>query len=1048
MLNLRHAGLTLLLLCSASALAGENVWIEGEAAKTNDFVKHNWYDAVHKEGMSGKAWLSHYDGAKPGTATYELESKEGGNFVFWLRCNYYSCEMDYKLNDADFKAIDFATENVRDGFMISEKPDHRFLGWVKVGTVALNKGPNTLALKIHSKLSNHGGIDCFVLSNTGFIPSGAVKPGKEDAGAETLDPDAIWVEGEDAETRDVSKHNWYDAGDVAKEAMSGKEWLSHYGDKAGSAKYSFTAKKDSDVVLWLRCNPFQAKIEYKLDGADFKPLDTSEGSIRDYLKVSKNPDHRFLAWARAGAMKLTAGKHTLELKLDGGISHSTAIDCFVFANAEFIPSGAQKPTVSSGTVSPDAWFRVVADVDQFSDKSLIDMSKLIPAPAGQFGFLKREGKELKFEKGDQPVKFWGICAGCNTGETSAQMAVRAHYYAKHGINMIRQHPLFGILGPLKNGQFDAKALDGWDRWFAALKNQGIYMTWSIFYPLRITDADGYPPELLKELDFNPGDKTYGTYGMATFSRKLQDLEIAYAQVILNHVNPYTKLAYKDDPALAVLEVHNEDCVFFHNPLSGLANPQTKTPLHAKMLRQMFCEWAKKAYGTDDALQKAWGTKDTLANGELPLYATWQMTPARTNVDSKAKLGAFIHFLTDMEREFYDRRMKEYRDAGYKAVTITTAWFTETLAQPANLYCDSAADLIDRHNYFGGGVGGHGISAGKVNNDTHMRSPGGGILSSGFFQMEDRPFSLTEWTSCPPNQFKAEIAPLFAFYGMGLQGWDASYHFASGATRIGDGWPGLSSYCTDTPHYIGQFPALAYALYKGHIKEAPLAAARRLKMDELFTGDDPLGEAAAAGGGNGFDQKQTTGVQTPNEVLAIGRVTVSFDGKAPEKTDWSKYWNKEKKTVASMTGELNWDYGNRIVTLTAPKTQAVIGFAGGSTQELPGATVAVKTPFVSLIFTPLDDKPLAESASILITAMAEDKQSNTQYNADGTQLIAIGGPPLLMEPVQATITLKGAAPKTVEVLDIYGVPNGKQVKTSGNAFTIDGTYKTYYYHVTR
>jgi hypothetical protein len=1048
--------LWMVLTVAARSHAAENIWVEGEEAKSSDFARHGWYDSVAKEAMSGKQWLSHYDPAKPGTATWEFQSKEGGDFVFWLRCNYFACEMDYQLNGAAWKPIDLSGTNVRDGLMISPKPDHRFLGWVKVGTAALAQGPNTLSIKIHSKLMNHGGIDCFVFSNTGFIPSGAVRPGKEDAGAEAPDPDAIWREGEDPDSKDVTRHGWYHGMDMAKEGLSGKEWLSHYdANKPGSAKYSFEVKKAKDYVFWLRCNPFKAKIDYKLDDADFKPVDLSGGNVRDNLRVANRvADHRFIAWAKIGAVQLAAGRHTVEFKLDGEINHSTAIDCFVFAGPDFVPSGAQKPMIATGAAGPDAWFRVIADVDAFSEKSLIDMSKLIPAPAGQFGFLQRDGKDLRFQKGATPVKFWGVCAGCNVNENEQAMAVRARYYAKHGINMVRQHPVFDVLGPLRDGRFEANALDTWDRWFAALKKQGIYMTWSVFYPLRISESDGYPPELLQELE-GGRDGLRSTYGVVNFSRKLQDLQIAYVKALLEHVNPYTKLAYKDDPALAVLEVHNEDCIFFHNPITGLANPATKMPNHARMLRQMFCEWAKSRYGNDEALRKAWGTRDSLANGEIPIYGAWQLGAERRQVDSKAKLGDYIRFLTDVQRGFYDRRTKEYREAGYKAVTVTTAWFTEVLASPANLYCDCAGDLIDRHNYSGGGAGGHGIAVGKVNNATHMGTPGGGILSSGFFQVEDRPFAMTEWTQSPPNQWKPEIAPLFAFYGMGLQGWDSSYHFASGATRIGDGWPGLSSYCTDTPHYIGQFPALAFALYKGHIQEAPLAAARRLKMADLFTGDDPLVGAALRGrphdtaeGGAGYDQKQITGAETPNEVLAIGRVTVSFDGKAGEKVDWAKYWDKERQVIRSMTGELAWDYGRRIVTLTSPKTQAIIGFAGGTTHDLPGARVAVKTPFVSIILTPLDDKPLAESASILITAMARDKQSDSQYNADGTQLLAIGGPPLLMEPVQATITLKGPAPRSVDVLDIYGVPNGQHVKTDGSAFTLDGSYRTYYYHVKR
>ena len=132
--------------------------------------------------------------------------------------------------------------------------------------------------------------------------------------------------------------------------------------------------------------------------------------------------------------------------------------------------------------------------------------------------------------------------------------------------------------------------------------------------------------------------------------------------------------------------------------------------------------------------------------------------------------------------------------------MTTAWRSGgPAADPANLYCDTAADMIDRHNYFGGGDGGHGIArtARSTTNPTSAK-PGGGLLSMGLYQVEDRPFATTEWTQSPPNRWKVEAAPLIAFYGMGLQGWDASYHFTSSRPRPGDGWPDLNSYVTDTP----------------------------------------------------------------------------------------------------------------------------------------------------------------------------------------------------------------------------------------------------------
>ena len=186
-----------------------------------------------------------------------------------------------------------------------------------------------------------------------------------------------------------------------------------------------------------------------------------------------------------------------------------------------------------------------------------------------------------------------------------------------------------------------------------------------------------------------------------------------------------------------------------------------------------------------------------------------------------RAGDFIHFLADLQKSFYDRREKELRDMGYKAVTVTTAWRSGGPAgDPANLYCDTAADMIDRHNYFGGGAGGHSITAGEVHNGTHLEHPGSGLLSLGMYQVEDRPFSVTEWTQLPPNQWKAEAAPLMAFYGMGLQGWDSSYHFLSSRPYPGDGWPDLNSYVTDTPHYIGQWPALFFAVHNHHVKAGP------------------------------------------------------------------------------------------------------------------------------------------------------------------------------------------------------------------------------------
>ena len=81
-------------------------------------------------------------------------------------------------------------------------------------------------------------------------------------------------------------------------------------------------------------------------------------------------------------------------------------------------------------------------------------------------------------------------------------------------------------------------------------------------------------------------------------------------------------------------------------------------------------------------------------------------------------------------------------------------------------------------------------------------------------------------------------------------------------------------------------------------------------------------------------------------------------------------------------------------------------------------------------------------------MAKDKQTGALYNSDMTELVALGGPPLLMEPVQATLTFAGGPIIEVNTLDAHGVPTGVVDDVTDNTVVIDGRWKTAWYHVKR
>ena len=892
--------------------------------------------------------------------------------------------------------------------------------------------------------------------------------------------EAIWIEGESyTASTFVEKGGagpWYHDSKIMKDLLSPGEpgvsdgdWHSHYTSNdysdSGTATYTFSVTEGGSYTWWIRLNPFRnqnggADYSYSFDNGPWQGIDLSYVTNRIDL-VDPGIDIHFIAWTFGGMLELVSGSHTVKIRISdrNGTDKEGhgGIDVMAFTNFPWSPAGVVRPDPDPPAPGPEDWFILMAGPDQHSPDSIIDMSFLVDKPAGTHGFLRRQGGDFVFENG-KLIKFWGVDADMT--ETVESQMRQARFYAKHGINMVRQHPVESVLGTLESSprsrRFNPARLDKWDRWFSILKSNGIYMTWSLFYPHVITPYDGYPTELYDELPDKGAGKS--TSGVVNMMKELQDAEFQWERMLLEHVNPYTSLAYKDDPALAVIEVHNEDCIFWHSPLNDLADYNNgKLDRHAAILGTMWMGWVKDRYGNDTNLKTAWGdgmrSGDSVGNLTMKMYGAWEMEadgPRWNKNSEKKRMGDFIRFLAELQRGYYERREQRLRDLGYKAITVTTAWKAGgPAASAANLWADDAMEAIDRHNYFGGGAGGHFITTGPVSNDTHMNKAGRGILSSGFWQVEDKPFIMTEWTQKPPNQWKAEIAPLFAFYGMGLQGWDASYHFAASRAYMGNGWPGMRSYVTCTPHYIGQFPALAFAIYNNHFAQGDIISARRLSTNDIFAGIDKLQQEY---GLVGYDENELLAHgNTPVEAMAIGRVILKVeDNQQPSYLgNLSAYWDSRTHTVRSSTGQLTWYCDSRIVTIHSEKTQGVIGFAGGGTYDLPGVTVRVgQTPFISLLFTPLDNRPLIESEHILITAMAQDKQFGTVYKDDGTELIETGGPPLLLEPVRATITFKGAELTSVNVVDVYGVPTSQQVERTGNTFEIDGRYATYYYQVKR
>jgi hypothetical protein len=193
--GVRTAILAGLLPAAAWGAADEGfVWVEGEAARARAVNRHGWYDSVKKSHLSGGDWLSNF-GPAEGTADYDFEVPSAGDYAFWVRANPVAgAALSYRLDGGDWKAVPMG--EARDSINIADngQPDMRFVAWIPVGRVRLEKGRHTISFRMHSANHNHGALDCFVFAARPFYPNGALKPGQKlglaDPGRWAFEPEA------------------------------------------------------------------------------------------------------------------------------------------------------------------------------------------------------------------------------------------------------------------------------------------------------------------------------------------------------------------------------------------------------------------------------------------------------------------------------------------------------------------------------------------------------------------------------------------------------------------------------------------------------------------------------------------------------------------------------------------------------------------------------------------------------------------------------------------------------------------------------------------
>ncbi|WP_435010254.1 hypothetical protein P12x_001505 [Tundrisphaera lichenicola] len=204
----------------------------------------------------------------------------------------------------------------------------------------------------------------------------------------------------------------------------------------------------------------------------------------------------------------------------------------------------------------------VAPSPEIAEKSALDASGLLDAPAGKHGRVVVKDGRFAFEKGGR-ARFFGVTLLPPTAYPEPEIAeVLADRLARSGVNLVRLGDLDVPLGPTRSlfddarddtKELDPAALARLEHLIAAFKARGIYVAIELQSGRKFRDGDDSIP--------NARQLPPGGGAAAAFDLAVREAALKAAEALLGHTNPETGLALRDDPVLAWVTLAGELSLF-------------------------------------------------------------------------------------------------------------------------------------------------------------------------------------------------------------------------------------------------------------------------------------------------------------------------------------------------------------------------------------------------------------------------------------------------------------------------------------------------------
>ena len=666
-------------------------------------------------------------------------------------------------------------------------------------------------------------------------------------------------------------------------------------------------------------------------------------------------------------------------------------------------SDSETPTTENFVYDPEIWKPIDMENLDIKRGSALDLTegmtgkpcgidgRVVIGKTGHFEFENKPGVPVRF-KGTNlrlanrfPVKknIVDPSAPIVTGDlvrTHADIDAYVNILKKQGYNAVRWRPAF-------RGEAEYKAphvlyediQDMYDYYIYALKREGIY----IFYYLCSNDI-GDP-------NYRWDDRNTVKVKMMFGDKSTRENWVKLAKAQLEHVNPYTKMALKDDPVVATLEYWNE----FEQ---GAQNYGKLTKEGRDILKANYAKYLQKKYGTVEKFLKA--------NPNLK-----QTIPVKKFEDVDISIG--------------DNRTNDYGDFVVQAMRETNAFWENTIRNEIGMKAPIHQNNCARQVYWAF-VGAESGSYNAIN--TYHCHPStyriGGIVPGASQLENDAEFwrktvirriagmttAVTEYQHCHFNPFKHEAGIIFPAYSA-YQDYGALIVFDAAVAPKG-GELGYFNVAENPILRANDF--INYFLfYRGDVKVSPnrvdfLFDDKAIKTNPAFASYSISYSMMSLMSGFAINFPTARKIDELKKV-EIAKPALTLEPSLTMKPDeMEKILRKngilsadnqtdaKNRIFQTDTKEITMRSKEKLVKVVTPKTEAITMLKSTKNEKLGNLTIKSVSTDVAIALSSLDNKPLDKSDKLILTIATDTAMSGFGVSKNRLYVTGWGKMPVIIE----------------------------------------------------